>query len=361
MVIQNNNTGINTDTFEYTKDSNLEKTDPMIASFNQSIMNKGTLNSSKLTDTYGGNANTLNDSLALSQTNPGQNLKTTVKNLPMEEIKSEGDSGSQISANVLKERDNQDDFSDSDEDIRDDIDRYEEIDLKSVSVKSGSETPHKSKPSKAILSPTEIEKIKQDRETEELEKQQRIEQFTKQCKELIQKGEYNKSEFDNLIEESNLFESAEVLDMSTKQGFNGYIETQMLKFHPNYNFETEQMSDTTGMCQSSHSLASLFDDEMPHEDEVYYYSKYVVLSSKMEKEIPLMALTYIERLLTKVGILMNHWNWRRILLTTLIVASKIWDDDSLENIHFPKVMNDISIKEVNNLEKIFLELISFDL
>ena len=81
----------------------------------------------------------------------------------------------------------------------------------------------------------------------------------------------------------------------------------------------------------------------------------------MEKEIPLMALTYIERLLTKVGILMNHWNWRRILLTTLIVASKIWDDDSLENIHFPKVMRDISLKEINSLEKIFLELISFDL
>ena len=74
-----------------------------------------------------------------------------------------------------------------------------------------------------------------------------------------------------------------------------------------------------------------------------------------------MALTYIERLLTKVGILMNHWNWRRILLTTLIVASKVWDDDSLENIHFPKVMHDISLKEVNSLERIFLDLISFRL
>lgn len=94
---------------------------------------------------------------------------------------------------------------------------------------------------------------------------------------------------------------------------------------------------------------------------MYYYSKYVVISSKMEKEIPLMALIYIERLLTKCGILVNHWNWRRILLTTLIVASKIWDDDSLENVHFPKVMQDITIREVNGLEKIFLEFISFDL
>jgi hypothetical protein len=81
----------------------------------------------------------------------------------------------------------------------------------------------------------------------------------------------------------------------------------------------------------------------------------------MEKEIPLMALAYIERLLTKVGVLMNHWNWRRIVLITLIEASKVWDDDSLENVHFPKVMNDISIKEVNGLERIFVEFIDYQL
>ena len=81
----------------------------------------------------------------------------------------------------------------------------------------------------------------------------------------------------------------------------------------------------------------------------------------MEKEIPLLSLAYIERLLSKVGILMNHWNWRRILLVTLIVGSKVWDDDSLENIHFPKVIHDITLREVNSLEKIFLEFLDFDL
>lgn len=134
----------------------------------------------------------------------------------------------------------------------------------------------------------------------------------------------------------------------------------MLKFHPNYSFEHDYMQGEE-YCNSSFELARFYDDERPHIDEIYYYAKYVVISSKMEKEIPLMALSYIERLLTKVGILMNHWNWRRILLTTLIVASKVWDDDSLENIHFPKVMHDISVKEVNGLEKIFLEFIDYKL
>lgn len=193
-----------------------------------------------------------------------------------------------------------------------------------------------------------------------LRNKRKVQEFTNKCKLLFDKGDYNKYELDHVISESGLFESAEILDVTTKQGFNGYIESQMLKFHPNYDFAQDMMMDSE-TCSSSFELAKFFEDECPHQDEIYYYSKYVVLSSKMEKEIPLMALTYIERLLTKVGILMNHWNWRRILLTTLIVASKIWDDDSLENVHFPKVMRDVTLKEVNSLEKIFLELTNFDL
>lgn len=81
----------------------------------------------------------------------------------------------------------------------------------------------------------------------------------------------------------------------------------------------------------------------------------------MEKEIPILCLIYIERFLTKSGLLMNYQNWKRLTLISLILASKIWDDDSLENVHFPQVMSDITLKEISSLEKVFLNLIDFDL
>lgn len=81
----------------------------------------------------------------------------------------------------------------------------------------------------------------------------------------------------------------------------------------------------------------------------------------MEKEIPILCLIYIERFLTKSGLLMNYSNWKRLTLISLILASKIWDDDSLENIHFPQVMGDITLKEITSLEKVFLQIIDFDL
>ena len=81
----------------------------------------------------------------------------------------------------------------------------------------------------------------------------------------------------------------------------------------------------------------------------------------MEKEIPILCLVYLERFLTRTGILMNFANWKRLTLIALILASKIWDDDSLENVHFPQVMSDITLKEISGLEAVFLRLIDFSL
>jgi hypothetical protein len=81
----------------------------------------------------------------------------------------------------------------------------------------------------------------------------------------------------------------------------------------------------------------------------------------MEKEIPILCLIYLERFTKKTGILLNFSNWRRLTLICLILGSKIWDDDSLENVHFPQVMSDITLKEISGLEQVFLRLIDFDL
>jgi hypothetical protein len=88
----------------------------------------------------------------------------------------------------------------------------------------------------------------------------------------------------------------------------------------------------------------------PTEAELADYCKYVVISCKMENEIPIIALIYIEKLLLSTGILLNKFNWRRLTLICLCLASKIWDDDSLENCHFPKVMADCTNHEINTLE-----------
>lgn len=89
---------------------------------------------------------------------------------------------------------------------------------------------------------------------------------------------------------------------------------------------------------------------MPSEKYIADYCKYVTIACKMENEIPIVCLVYLEKLLLTTGILLNKWNWRRLVLICLCLASKIWDDDSLENVHFPKVMSDVTLYEINKLE-----------
>lgn len=108
-------------------------------------------------------------------------------------------------------------------------------------------------------------------------------------------------------------------------------------FDVRFNFETETLSDE-------------YDVHEPTAQIIAEYCKYVTVSSKMENETPIIALVYIERLLKKSNILINKYNWTRLILTCLCVASKVWDDDSLENVHFPQVMGDVSLKMINKLE-----------
>ena len=88
----------------------------------------------------------------------------------------------------------------------------------------------------------------------------------------------------------------------------------------------------------------------PTEDDIVDYCKYITISCKMENEIPIICLIYIERLLLATGILLNKFNWQRMVLCCLCLGSKIWDDDSLENIHFPKVMPNVTTKEISRIE-----------
>lgn len=121
-------------------------------------------------------------------------------------------------------------------------------------------------------------------------------------------------------------------------------------FEFNYDFEKDQLVGGEAPYEGDPSL-----------EDLYYFAKYVIVQGRMEKEIPILCLVYIERFLTKTGLLMNFANWKRLTLISLILASKIWDDDSLENVHFPQVLKEISLKEISNLEKIFLQLVDYDL
>ena len=123
----------------------------------------------------------------------------------------------------------------------------------------------------------------------------------------------------------------------SKSQIKTYLADQMKIFSDKYDFNNDFFDA---------SLAS----HAPLEAEVYTFCRYVTANCKMENEIPIICLVYLERFITKTGFLLTNDTWRRLTLIALCIGSKIWDDDSLENVHFPKVMPDVTLKMINALE-----------
>jgi Cyclin len=104
---------------------------------------------------------------------------------------------------------------------------------------------------------------------------------------------------------------------------------------------------------------SLKSGVVPGEDEIYNISKNIIIRSKMEKECSIISLIYIDRLKKLTGIGPNDRNWKRLLFISLVLASKVWDDESYENHNFADVFSNISLKDLNNMEVTFLNLVDY--
>ena len=159
-----------------------------------------------------------------------------------------------------------------------------------------------------------------------------------------QQTQPRKSDRDQMID--SLTRELQKIDRLQKQA---QMKSKLTFFDVRYDFESETLDENIKVLEPSAEIIS-------------EYCKYVTISSKMENETPVIALVYIERLLRKSSILINKYNWKRLLLVCLCVASKVWDDDSLENVHFPQVMSDITVKMLNKLEQLLLDsFLTYDL
>jgi len=94
-----------------------------------------------------------------------------------------------------------------------------------------------------------------------------------------------------------------------------FYKTQFSVFNLNYDFE----SDTYVEFEEINPIFL----QVPAEQDIYKFCKKIMSCSKMEHEIPIIALLYIEKLMLRTGLLMNQINWRRFTFIALVIASKV--------------------------------------
>jgi hypothetical protein len=82
------------------------------------------------------------------------------------------------------------------------------------------------------------------------------------------------------------------------------------------------------------------------------------VNCKLEKEIPVITHAYLDLLEEKSGVKLLSSTWKRVCLISIILASKMWDDESFENQHFAKTL-EVEVEELNMLERLFLTSLDY--
>jgi len=100
--------------------------------------------------------------------------------------------------------------------------------------------------------------------------------------------------------------------------------------------------------------------KMPDVDVIYKLLAMIFKAERLDAECGIMCLAYIERMITLSGLTMDPSNWRRIVLSSLILASKVWEDQSVWNVDFLPVFDNLTAHDLNKLERQFLALLQYN-
>jgi len=102
--------------------------------------------------------------------------------------------------------------------------------------------------------------------------------------------------------------------------------------------------------------------QMPTPDvaTVSNFIRSLTQTARMGAEASVVALAYIERLVSSGGFTLDGNTWRRCALTAWLLAAKMWDDECFENREFAQLFAR-DVTDLNALESKFCSAIGFRL
>jgi len=99
----------------------------------------------------------------------------------------------------------------------------------------------------------------------------------------------------------------------------------------------------------------------PDQETIYHFVRTLFKSAQLTSEYAITTLVYLERLMTYAEIDLTPKSWRRMFLGAILLSSKVWEDQAVWNVDYAQILEEISVDDINELERQFLEYIQFNM
>ncbi|XP_017733806.1 PREDICTED: putative cyclin-Y-like protein 3 [Rhinopithecus bieti] len=99
-----------------------------------------------------------------------------------------------------------------------------------------------------------------------------------------------------------------------------------------------------------------FEDD-PKRNCIFRYFCTLFQVTKLTAPRAIVALVYIERLLTSANIDLCPTNWKKIVRGAMLLASKVWRNRGLWSVDDSQNPQDVAVENMSKMEKCFLELL----
>jgi hypothetical protein len=94
-------------------------------------------------------------------------------------------------------------------------------------------------------------------------------------------------------------------------------------------------------------------------DHIYAYVNRIYSMARFSPECCIISLVYLNRIISCANLPLHASNWRALVLASLILAQKVWDDKSLATSTFAKIVPVYSKAQIHMFELRFLELLQY--
>eukprot|EP00045_Choanoeca_perplexa_P005276 m.44613 g.44613 ORF g.44613 m.44613 type:complete len:328 (-) comp13034_c0_seq1:24-1007(-) len=100
---------------------------------------------------------------------------------------------------------------------------------------------------------------------------------------------------------------------------------------------------------------------IPTSQRIHQLLAKVFHAAQLPAECGIITLVYVNRVIAYTGLTLQACNWKRLLLGAILMASKVWDDHAVWNVDFCTILPRIKVEEMNELERLFLEMLDFNI